>query len=363
MKIIKSILIVIIFFCPFFNALAANDNLFEAEIIRILNQKEISYEGEKYIQQDLILKGLKGERENLEYQFNGIGDLVVFKSDVYEISDQVLLLESYNNEGVPQYYIVDHLRTSSVYYLLAIFLLTIIVVGRWKGFRSIISLVLTFVVITKYLVPSLLLGANPLLVTIIGSIAILVIIIYFTEGFRLLSHLAVISISVSLLISIFLSWFFVESAKLSGVFGEEIASLVEIGGVSFNFKGLLLAGIIIGLLGVLDDVVIAQISTVEQIHKTNPNQKRFELFKSSYHVGVSHISSMTNTLFLAYAGVSLPLLVLLASGESAFSGFSQFINNEQIATEIVRTLAGSVGLILSVPLSTIIAVWWYKRND
>ena len=138
--------------------------------------------------------------------------------------------------------------------------------------------------------------------------------------------------------------------------------LVNLGDKITNFKGLLLAGIIIGALGVLDDVVISQVASVEQLFHTDPHQSKKELFKKSYKIGVSHISSMTNTLFLAYAGVSLPLLILFTSGQSAFSSWQQLIGNEQIATEIIRTLSGSIGLILSVPISTILAVNIFKRS-
>ena len=138
--------------------------------------------------------------------------------------------------------------------------------------------------------------------------------------------------------------------------------LINIGENLINFKGLLLAGIIIGALGVLDDVVISQVATVEQISKANKAFDGMEIFKRAYKVGISHIASMTNTLFLAYAGVSLPLLVLFISGESAFTSWGQIINNEMIATEIIRTLSGSIGLILSVPIATSIAAWWHRAR-
>jgi uncharacterized membrane protein len=198
---------------------------------------------------------------------------------------------------------------------------------------------------------------------LIGSFLILFLIIYVTEGFKKRSHITVLSIFLSLVITVFLSWFFVSLTKLTGVSSEETGFLVELAGRVINFKGLLLAGIIIGVLGVLDDVVIAQVATVEQIEDVDPSLSGMDLFKRSYEVGVSHISSMTNTLFLAYAGVSMPLLILFLSGQSAFSDWTQIINNEAIATEIVRTLAGSIGLILSVPISTAIAVWWTKAGS
>ena len=155
---------------------------------------------------------------------------------------------------------------------------------------------------------------------------------------------------------------FICLSKLTGITSEEVSYLATIGATTVNFKGLVLAGIIIGALGVLDDVVISQITTVEQLAGADNNISKRELFKRAYKVGVSHISSMTNTLFLAYAGASLPLLILFVSGQSVFTGWLQVINNEAIATEIVRTIVGSIGLILSVPIATYLAVNAFSKK-
>jgi len=159
-----------------------------------------------------------------------------------------------------------------------------------------------------------------------------------------------------------ISKIFIQFAYLTGLSGEDAISLISLGGNLVNFQGLLLAGVIIGALGVLDDVVISQIVTVEKLIETDSTQSKKTVFKKAYEVGTSHISSMTNTLFLAYAGASLPLLLFFVSGESAFSSWGQVVNNEQIATEIVRTLAGSIGLILAVPISTWIGVSWMHKK-
>ena len=126
---------------------------------------------------------------------------------------------------------------------------------------------------------------------------------------------------------------------------------------------MLLAGMIIGSLGVLDDVIISQIVSVEQLVQANPHQSWREVFTKAYKIGVSHISSMTNTLFLAYAGASLPLLILFVSPDNPFSSVEQILNNEAISTEIVRALSGSLGLVLSVPLSTFIAAWVFVYKN
>ncbi|MBU4256954.1 YibE/F family protein [Patescibacteria group bacterium] len=343
---------------------APKDAFFKAEVIEITEQKTtILPDGAETEQQNLILRGLEGAFKDKEINFNGIGEIDVINKNIYRVGDRVLAVASFDAEGNAAYYITDYVRTKGLWWLAIAFALTLIVVGRGKGARSLLALALTFLVIIKYIIPQILAGTSPLIITLIGSIIILLIIIYATEGFCARSHIAFISILFSLIIAILLSWFFVSLTKLTGVTSEEASFLLYIGEQAVNFKGLLLAGIIIGALGVLDDVVISQVAAVEQIAIANSGFRSKELFKRAYKVGVSHIASMTNTLFLAYAGVSLPLLIVFISGTSAFSSWGQVVNNEQIATEIVRTLAGSIGLILSVPIATFIAAWRYGAKE
>lgn len=365
----KKFVLLVLLFIPLFVFAQADemqrDTFFKAEITQVLEQKiNVLPDGSETVQQNLMLRGLEGDFSGKEINFNGIGEIDVLSKNIYKVGDRVLTVASYDMEGNVVYYITDFIRTKSLWSLAAIFVLALLAVGGIKGLRSLLALVLTFLVIIKYIIPQILSGTSPLLVTLIGSLVILLVIIYTTEGFRARSHIAVISILVSLIITILFSWVFVSLTKLTGVSSEDVLFLFNIGGQVINFKGLLLAGIIIGALGVLDDVVISQIRTVEQIAKASDSLDKIKIFKHAYQVGVSHIASMTNTLFLAYAGVSLPLLILFISGESAFSTWSQIINSEIIATEMVRTLTGSIGLILSVPIATLFAVWWYgaKRS-
>lgn len=363
----KKIIITILLFSPLF-AFAQTDNalqdkIFKAEVVEIIKQQQtVLSDGVIVEQQDLKLRGMEGEFKDKEVEFKGIGEFDVIKKNIYQVGDKVLVVAAADHEGNIQYYITDYVRANSLWLLAIVFVLSLFIVGGWKGLRSLLALAATFFVIIKYIIPSILSGASPLITVLIGSLIILLIIIYFTEGFCARSHIAVISIFLSLIITVILSWFFVGLTKLTGLASEEAAFLINIGEQAINFKGLLLAGIIIGALGVLDDVVISQVAAVEQIAKANSQQSRVEIFKRAYKVGVSHVSSMTNTLFLAYAGVSLPLLILFASGQSAFARWSQVINNEAVAAEIVRTLAGSIGLILSVPIATIVAVRWFGKK-
>ncbi|MCK5510052.1 YibE/F family protein [Candidatus Parcubacteria bacterium] len=360
--IIISLLLLILPLFAFAQSDTEKDVVFKAKIIEILAEKEsVLSDGRIDLQQHLKMLGLEGDFKNKEFEFNGIGEINALNKQIYETGDKVFVVEN-KGENINNYYIVDYARAGTLWFLAALFVAVLLFVGRIKGLRSLLSLFLSFVIIIKFIIPQIISGANPLLITILGSIAILLVIIYFTEGFKPKAHLAFASIFVSLLLTIIISQLFVSLAKLTGAASEDVLFLFNIDGLSINLQGLLLAGIIIGALGVLDDVVIAQVSTVKEIAAIDRGLNSKEIFSKAYKVGISHIASMTNTLFLAYAGVSLPLLILFVSGESAFASWTQAINTELIATEIIRALAGSIGLILSVPISTYIASRWFCRR-
>ena len=369
----KFLLVLFLFFLLFpikysiANNISNSDKIFKAKVINILEESELVNNNEEKIkQQNLKLLGLEGDFKNKEIIFYGIGDIEIIGGKTYSVGDTVLVTATFNStDNSYNYYITGDVRTNSLFLIALLFLISLIIVGKFKGLRSLISLIITFVIIIFFMVPKIMAGFNSVFIVVIGSIFILGTIIYLTEGFNLKAHLAVVSIFISLLLTIGISWLFIELTKLTGVFSEDVFALINIGLVSINFKGILLAGMIIGSLGVLDDVIISQIASVEQLLKANINQTRKELYKKAYTIGVSHISSMTNTLFLAYAGASLPILILFVSSNNPFTSLEQIINNEAISTEIVRALSGSIGIILSVPISTFIATWVLssKKNN
>ena len=366
MKNAIAIITLLFLFCPYVSRAQETpekDEIFQARIIAVIAEEEkTADDGSKFIQQHLKLIGLEGRYDDKEFEFNGIGDIDVLSKHVFAPGDKVTVAASYGEGSEVNFYIVDFVRSESLWLLAALFLAALLAIGRFKGFRSLIALTITFLIILKYMIPQILSGTDPLWVTAIGSVLILFSIIYITEGFCSRANISILSIFLSLILTVVLANIFVGLTKLTGVTSEDVLFLSDIGGASLNLQGLLLAGIIIGTLGVLDDIVISQVATVEQIIRANPGLTKKELFGKAYDVGTSHIASMTNTLFLAYAGASLPLLVLFASGASAFTGWAQAVNTELIATEIVRTLAGSIGLVLAVPISTYIAVLWHKRT-
>ncbi|MDO8592939.1 MAG: YibE/F family protein [bacterium] len=347
---------------------AAPQETFKAIVIRILEERQVTAPDEKgreqtLTRQKLRLRGLNGAYRGKEFAVNLLDDQNTLNKAVYKVWDQVLVMYSADEQGGGEFFITDFVRTKVLFWLFVFFAAAVLLVGRIKGLRSLISLALTFLVLIKFIIPRILDGADPVMITVIGSIAILFIIIYLTEGVNMKSHITSVSILLSLVFTVYFSWLLIHLASLSGLSNEEAGFIVNLGAKTLNLQGVLLAGIIIGTLGALDDVIIAQVATVEELHLANPGQSRGEILKKALNVGVSHISAMSNTLFLAYAGASLPLLILFVSGQSAFASWDIAMNNEMLATEIIRALAGTIGIVLSVPLATIISVWWFKRNN
>ncbi|MEI7497985.1 MAG: YibE/F family protein [Candidatus Falkowbacteria bacterium] len=341
----------------------APDTTFEARVTKVILEEQVKQlDGGFSRQQNLELVGLDGAYIHKTLEYNGIGQIDAIKKNIYHAGDRVLVVASSDDVGHINYYITDYVRTDAIWWLGGIFIAILLLIGGWKGFRSLLSLMLTFVVMMWYIVPQILDGSDPVIVTTIGSLVILGAIIYVTEGFKREAHVGVLAIFISLMITIGFSYAFINLAKLSGLATEESSFLLGLGVGEINFQGLLLAGMIIGALGVLDDVVIAQVATVKEISAANINQSRWDVYKRAHAVGIAHISSMTNTLFLAYAGASLSLLILFSSGQSGFANWHQAINNEMLATEIVRTLVGSIGLVLAVPISTGLALWLIKKE-
>jgi uncharacterized membrane protein len=338
-----------------------SEGSFRAVVLEILEEKEILIEGGgKTIQQNVKLRGIESEWRGQEVIFQGISGMVVTKSAFYKKGDKVVVTYFKNQEGENIFYISDFVRVGNLYLLMAIFVLVIIVVNRWKGVAALLSLVLSFFIIMKMILPMISDGYSPLLIAILGSFFILFFVIYITEGFNKKSHYAILSIVICLIITAVLSYLFTYLTRLSGMAQEEVLFLVA-AGKNINFQGLLLAGIVIGTLGVLDDIVVSQVETISQIKKATPKINKKALLKMANEIGSSHLGAVTNTLFLAYAGASLPLLMLFSLGDNGSSGvFNQVINNEMIATEIVRTLAGVIGLTLVVPITNLLMVYFYS---
>jgi uncharacterized membrane protein len=267
-------------------------------------------------------------------------------------SGQRVRLSILEQAGQPTFYNIRDLERGRPMVALAVlFVLAVIAFGRWQGVRSLIGLACSFAVIVGFVVPAILRGRSPVPVALVGAMAIMLASLYLSYGVGRKTTSAVVGTALALALTGALTAGFVELAALTGLASEDaLNASFQVGGISL--RGLLLAGIILGGLGVLDDVTVSQASVVFELRRADPAAGFAELVRSALVVGRDHVAASVNTLFLAYAGASLPLLVLFVSGGDSLGTVA---TAEAVAVEVVRTLCGSVGLIAAVPLTTMLA--------
>lgn len=266
------------------------------------------------------------------------------------VGDRVYMNVNQFEDGTLSFQYADRDRRAVVLIVTAVFAVAVVGLGKLRGVYALFGLAASVIVLLMFIVPSILAGREPVLVALVGGGAIALISLYVTHGPNPLTHVSAIGAFGALGLTTLLSWLVLAAARFSGLADEESFFLTLIPGV--NLGGILLAGIVLGTIGALDDVTVTQGSAVWEVSRANPSLTRSELFAAGLRVGRDHIASTVNTLLLAYAGAALPLLILFSLADQSF-GF--VLSSEVIAVEIVRTLVGSIGLIAAVPLTTFLA--------
>jgi len=249
------------------------------------------------------------------------------------------------------WFYADRDRRPSLVMLALIFAVIVIGLGRLRGLAALAGMALTLVVLIAFVAPAVLDGRDPLLVAVVAALAIAFVSLYLTHGFNPTTTVALAGTILSLGLTLALTTAFFAAARFTGLATEEALLLPFITG-DLDLTGLLLGGAVLGTLGALDDVTVTQVATVAELHHRSPSLTRSDLMTSGIRVGRDHIASTVNTLLLAYAGASMPLLLLFAVSEQ---GLDKIANAELIALEIVRTLCGSIGLVAAVPVTTLLA--------
>ena len=250
-----------------------------------------------------------------------------------------------------QYSVTDVDRQFPLLLLAGIFALVVVAVGRLRGVMALVALAISFAVLSLFILPAILQGANPLVVAVIGASAIMLIALYLCHGLTARTSVAVLGTLISLVLTGVLGSVFVGWAALTGN-TDDNTGLIHGLYPSIDMSGLLLAGVIIGSLGVLDDVTVTQTSAVWELHQADPSMGWRGLYRAGIRIGRDHIASVVNTLVLAYAGAALPLLLLFSIAQSDVGTVA---GSEVVAEECVRTLVGSIGLVASVPVTTALA--------
>ena len=332
-----------------------------AEVIQITEQGQIDLGGHTQTYQFARIKILEGEYAGIPMEIDYGKRQIRTNEYLLEPGEQIIVSISKSPDNVVSAYFADFVRTTPLLWLFAIFSLSIILISRWKGLGALISMLFSLVVIISYIIPHILNGEDPVVVSIIGSAILLGVSLYLTYGWNLKTHASVTSMVLVLLLTGLLSWVFVLFTRLDGSGDENSLYLLQaLQTSSINLRGLLLGGYIIGALGVLDDLVTTQSSAVFELHHANPNLGFRALYNSAMRIGQDHVAATVNTLVLAYAGASLPMLLLFSL---AHGNYGYLVNFSFIAEEIVRALVGSLGLIAAVPLTTVIAILFAFRAE
>jgi len=269
----------------------------------------------------------------------------------FRAGDRVYLERVAGPEG-DHLYISDYVRTPALAWMLVLFIVLVVVVGWSQGIRSLAGTAFSVLVIFGFVVPRMIAGDDPIVVSLLGALVLLTVSTYLVFGWNMKAHAAVAGMTVSLVITAILASTFVGWTRLSGHGSEETSYLLMEMGPGVNLRGIILGGIIIGTLGVLDDICVGQSSSVFELYRANPNLTTWELMRRGLNIGRDHMSASVNTLVLAYVGASLPLFITFSLYQEPLL---RRLSRESIAEEVVRTLVGSIGLILSVPITSLIA--------
>jgi uncharacterized membrane protein len=325
---------------------------FRGQVLEILSQEQRLIPGTdtEHVFQTIRAKILDGEKK---------GEVVTIENDYFALEEGDKFYFNYNVDisGLERFTVINVDRHDSLVLLIAVFVLAVIVFGGKQGVRSLIALVGSFLAIFYILLPGLLHGWNPVLISTLVASGVLFLAIFFTHGFNRESAVAYGGTMIAVLLTALFAVIAVYGTSLSGFASDESVYLNFNTRGALDFTALLLGAIIIGILGVLDDIAVTQAAVVSELYDSNPAMTKNEAYQRAIRVGREHVSALVNTLVLAYTGASLPLLLYFYS---APSGAWSVLNMELVATEIVRAVVGSVGLILTVPIVTILAVVYLK---
>lgn len=351
------VIISVCFFAFFTHAQEVHQELKEtvrAEVLRILHEEKqdiIGTETEALVQ-EVEVRVIEGEKE---------GDVVIFENDLMELKagDSIYVNRLETIDGEEYYTLKDADRRFALMSIALMFMGVLIFFSGFHGVRALISLALSVLIIFFVLVPLLLSGYSPVLMSVLVAGPILALALFLTHGIHARSIIAFFGTFGAVAVTGIIATLWVGFAHFTGLSSDEAIYLNFSTHGSLDFGGILLGSIIIGILGVLDDVSITQASVVHELTRANAQLSFRELYTRALRVGRDHIGSLVNTLSLAYIGVSLPLVLLLVQAKS---DLILSLNQELVAVELIRIFIGSIGLILAVPLTTLIASWWYKNH-
>ncbi len=326
--------------------------IIKAEVIEVVKEYERDITGTdaSTTVQELRIQLREGEKK---------GEVVALENDlvILEKGDEIFVNRIVMIDGMEYYSFKDVERRVPLILITLIFFALIIWLSGLQGLRAILSLGLSIAAVIFLLVPALLAGYSPAWSSLVIAGLILSVTLFFTHGFKPRVVITFFGTFTAVFITCFMAWIWTEWMRFTGFSNDASVYLNFATNGQLDLAGLLLGSIIIGLLGILDDVSITQASVVQQLRNANPNFGFRDLYSRAIQVGKDHVGSLVNTLALAYVGAALPMILLFAHSESSIF---TLVNQEVIASEILRIMVGSIGLVLAVPLTTAMAAWYFK---
>lgn len=334
---------------------------YAVRVVQIIEQGETKVLDTQQPFQKVKVRILNGDSKDNELIVSHGTEFTITKDQLVTLGEDVVVSVDTNEQGEETYRITDKYRIPELIGISLLFLLVVIIFSGKQGMGAIIGLLLSALVILQFVVPQILAGREPVTISIIGACFILVATMYLAHGVKASTTIALLSTAVTLAISGIISFVAVNALGLTGI-GSEEAYMLKLGAFpELNLKGLLLGGMILGILGILDDVTTSQVAAVFAIDRENQKLTMRQLIERGLVIGREHIAALVNTLVLAYAGVSFPLFIFFVLNPLNQPVWVLF-NSEFMTEEIVRTLSGSFGLVLGVPISTIFAAWAIKKR-
>ena len=336
------------------DAQSLNEQIYKAKVVEVVSE-EVVDGGTLYgsaTVQTLEIELLDGNRK---------GEVLTFANDYIELKKGDRFFFGYvpaNEEQEDVYRVIERDRQPILWVFVLLFIGVIVAFGKKQGVRSVLSLAGSMFMLAYVLIPGLLKGVNPVLLSTGIAALILCIAIFFTHGFKRESLVAFIGTVSAVIITGVLSLIAVKLCHFTGLGTEEAWYLNLQSDITLDFSGLLLGGIIIGVLGVLDDIAITQASVVRELYSSAPHLTKRQVYTKALRVGQEHVGALVNTLALAYTGASLPLLLLFST---SLYPFRVLISQEMFSVEIIRTIVGSIGLVLTVPITTALAVYMLEQ--
>lgn len=318
----------------------------------ILDGVEIGY-------QKVIAKVTEGQYKDNTYEIkNNISRIYNYK--VEEGTKVVLILYKQNN-GNMIWDVYGYDRSSMIYVLSGIFIIVVIIIGGVKGIKSLVSLMFTLVTVIFLMLPLMFRGVEPMLAAVVSATLSIIVTLSLVSGINKKTVTAIIGTISGVVISGIIAYIFGELTHSSGMTMNDTESLIYIAeGTNLKVKGIMFAGILIASLGAVMDVAMSISSSLFEIYEVNKNIKQIDLFKSSMNIGKDIIGTMTNTLILAFAGGSITTLILIFAANMPYN---KFINLEVLAIEIIQGLAGSIGIVLSVPITAAVGSYLCRKKE